>query len=472
MTAPAEPGAAPTGPATGPATPAPSVPGPGTGTSSRMTTPRIEEVALRLPDWMGSIRFRLTVMYSLVLFGLASVLVGGLYLAIAARLDDQPMAQTEPAFLVVPQPDGTTSFEQVETQDLQTFEEQVNRRSLQLLKGYSFSAVGFLFIASLGVGWLIAGRVLAPIDRITAVARDIQATDLARRIDLRGPPDELKDLADTFDDMLGRLEDAFQQQRRFIQEASHELRNPLAVIRTNLEVTLDDPDATTEDLRATAEVVNRSTARMSVLVDDLLTYAREGAPVREVGPVDLAEVVVDAAADFAASAAARDLELVAAPPSDGEPVGVVGDRVALRQAVANLVANAVRLAPEGTAVRLAAGREGPWAWLAVDDAGPGIPAADHDRVFERFWRGDQQRARTEGRSGLGLAIVRQVALTHGGEVRLVDNARGGSTFTLWLPAVEPAATDPDPTPSRSPLAVGGRGRLRSQRATEQEPTSS
>lgn len=439
------------------------------GTSSRMTTPRIEEVALRLPDWMGSIRFRLTVLYSLVLFGLASIVVGGLYLAIAARLDDQPMAKTGSGVLVVPQADGTRLVEPVQTSDLVSFEELVNRRSLQVLRGYSFSALGLLFVASLGVGWLVAGRVLAPIDRITAVARDIQATDLARRIDLRGPPDELKDLADTFDGMLGRLDDAFQQQRRFIQEASHELRNPLAVIRTNLEVTLDDPDASVEDLRATAEVVNRSAARMGVLVDDLLTYAREGSPVREVGPVDLSEVVVDAAADFTASAQARHLDLVASPPA-GDPVLVVGDRTALRQALANLVANAVRLAPEGTAVRLAAGREGPWAWVAVDDAGPGIPAEHHEHVFERFWRGDQQRARAEGRSGLGLAIVRRIAELHGGEVRLVDNDRGGSTFTLWLRAMEDeVVVDPDPTPSRSPLVASARSRLRSQRAADQEP---
>ena len=420
------------------------------GTSSRMTTPRIEQVALRLPDWMGSIRFRLTVMYSLVLFGLAAVVVGGIYVAIAARLDDDSMAQTGSGIFVQIRPDGSQVIEQVETSDLVSFEEQVNRRSLQLLKGYSFSALGLLFVASLGVGWLIAGRVLAPIDRITAVARDIQATDLARRIDLRGPPDELKDLADTFDDMLGRLDDAFQQQRRFIQEASHELRNPLAVIRTNLEVALDDPDASVEDLRATAEVVNRSTARMSVLVDDLLTYAREGAPVREVGSVDLDEVVADAVADFAAGAQARTLDLVAEPAPAREPVRVVGDRVALRQAVANLVANAVRLAPGGTAVRLAAGREGPWVWIAVDDAGPGIPAEDHEHVFERFWRGDPQRARAEGRSGLGLAIVRQVAALHGGEVRLAANARGGSTFTLWLPAeARSQAEVQDSTASRS-----------------------
>lgn len=416
---------------------------PSAGTSSRMTTPRIEQVALRLPDWMGSIRFRLTALYSLVLFGLAAVLVGGLYLALAARLDDNPVARTSSGVLVQIRPDGSQVIEPVETADLVSFEERVNRRSLQLLRSYSFSALGLLFITSLGVGWFVAGRVLAPIDRITAVARDIQATDLSRRIDLRGPPDELKDLADTFDGMLGRLEDAFQQQRRFIQEASHELRNPLAVIRTNLDVALDDPDPTVEDLRATGEVVRRATSRMGVLVDDLLTYAREGSPARQVSRVVLADVVDDTVAEFAASASARRLDLVSDPRTPGEDeVAVEGDRVALRQAVANLVANAVRLAPEGTSIRLAAGREGPWAWLAVDDAGPGIPAEHHERVFERFWRGDQRRARAEGRSGLGLAIVRQIAEAHGGEVKLADNPRGGSTFTIWLPEARSQTAPP------------------------------
>lgn len=406
------------------------------GTSSRMTTPRIERVALQLPDWMGSIRFRLTALYSLVLFGLAATVVAGLYLAIAARLEDESMAGRRTIPGIETLPDGSQVITPIEVTDLQTFEANVNRRALQALRTYSFTALGLLFVSSLGVGWFIAGRVLAPIDRITAVARDIQVTDLSRRIDLRGPPDELKDLADTFDDMLGRLEEAFSQQRRFIQEASHELRNPLAVIRTNLDVALDDPDPTVDDLRATAEVVLRSASRMGVLVDDLLTYAREGAPVRTFSRVSLGEVVDETTAEFLASAQARNLELTSEPPE--APVVVHADRVALRQAVANLVANAVRLAPGGTEVRLASGTDGPWAWIAVDDAGPGIPEDDHERVFERFWRGDQKRARAEGRSGLGLAIVRQIAITHGGEVRLADNPRGGSTFTIWLPlAVAP-----------------------------------
>lgn len=424
-------------------------------TSSRMTTPRVEAVALRLPDWMGSIRFRLTALYSLVLFGLAATLVGGIYLALAARLDDESMARkSTPAVIDQVLPNGQVVRQRVEVTELESFEAGVNRRALQLLRTYSFSALGVLFVSSLGVGWLIAGRVLAPIDRINAVARDIQATDLSRRIDLRGPPDELKDLADTFDDMLGRLDDAFSQQQRFIQEASHELRNPLAVIRTNLDVALADPDASSAELRQAAEVVNRSVTRMGVLVDDLLTYAREGAPTRARARVALDGVVDDTAAEFAATASARGLELEVEAPTAGAREGAVvrADRVAVRQAVANLVANAVRLAPEATTVRLALGVAGSWAWIAVDDAGPGVPAEDRERVFERFWRGDGRRARAEGRSGLGLAIVREIAQSHGGEVRLAANLRGGSTFTLWLPAAAADGGGHDPSEGPTPAS--------------------
>ena len=130
--------------------------------------------------------------------------------------------------------------------------------------------------------------------------RRIQASDLSQRIELGGPDDELRRLADTFDDMLGRVDEAFESQRQFIHEASHELRNPLAVIRTNLEVTLSDPAADADDLRHTAEVVERSTERMAKLVDDLLVYARKGTLSMEREPVDVGLLISDAADEFAA----------------------------------------------------------------------------------------------------------------------------------------------------------------------------
>ena len=287
------------------------------------------------------------------------------------------------------------------------------------------------------------------------MAREISATDLTRRIALQGPDDELHELADTFDDMLGRLDEAFASQRQFIQEASHELRNPLAVIRTNLEVTLTDPDASTDDLRHTAEVVERSTDRMTRLVDDLLLYARNETPAldRERGR-----------RRRAGARGGRRVPGAGRGPRADHLVGgrrpgllVTGDRNALRQALANLLANATRLAPTGTQVRVRAGREGPWIWLAVDDQGPGIAPDDQDRIFQRFWRGDAERAGGEKRSGLGLTIVRQIVEAHGGEVKLVSVLGHGSTFAIWLPALVGEPASPSTGPGAPPVATG-RGR--------------
>jgi signal transduction histidine kinase len=386
---------------------------------------------------MGTIRFRLTMIYSLVLFGLGAVVVGAIYLGLASQLDDEPVSQELPATRVIETPEGFVVEEGVIRAEMRTLEELVNERALEQLRNYSFSALILLFIASLVVGWIVSGRVLAPIDRITAVARDIQATDLSRRIRLGGPHDELREVADTFDAMLDRLDQAFETQRRFVQEASHELRNPLAVMRTNLEVTLADPDATPEDLRKTAVIVGNSAERMTHLVDDLLLFARQETPALELEPVDLAEVVHGVAAEFQVPAETRGITVErTADPG----VRVLGDRQALRQALANLLANAVRLAPEGSRIRVAAGVDRGWAWMAVEDQGPGIAEADRQRVFQRFYRGDGTKGRDEGRSGLGLAIVRQIAEAHGGEARLASEPGRGSTFSVWIPAQTRPAT--------------------------------
>ncbi len=393
---------------------------------------RMVQLADALPDWAGSVRFRLTALYSLVLFGLAAFMVAGLYGVLASRLSDENVYRTYNVTRVEQVPGGIRLTPTEVRAEYRSVEQLANARALGLLRTYSASALGLLFLASLGVGWAVAGRVLAPIGRITGVARDIQATDLTRRIALRGPPDELKELADTFDAMLARLDDAFEGQRRFIQETSHELRNPLAVIRTNLEVALADPNADAGELRRAAELVGRTADRMSTLVDDLLVYARRGAPAHEVGPVVLAPLVAEAEEEFRVLAQARGLNLVVAASSEAV---VSGDRIALRRALANLLSNAVRLAPEGSTITVGSGVHEGRAWVAVADEGPGISAADRDKVFQRFWRGNQASAREDGRSGLGLAIVHQIAGDHAGTIELTESPLGGSVFTIWLPAV-------------------------------------
>ena len=399
---------------------------------------RLVQLADALPDWVGSVRFRLTALYSLVLFALAAFMVAGLYAVLATRLNDEKVYRTYQVTRLEQVPGGVVLTPTQVRAEYRSVEQLANARALNLLRTYSLSALVLLFLASLIVGWIVAGRVLAPIGRITAVARDISGSDLSRRIALHGPPDELKELADTFDAMLTRLDDAFDSQQRFIQETSHELRNPLAVIRTNLEVALADPGASAGDLRATAELVERTASRMSRLVDDLLVYARRGAPAHDVAPVDLAPLVVESEEEFLAPAGARDLALVVtAPPG----TWVRGDRIALRRALANLLTNAVRLAPEGSTVSVGTGVHEGRAWLSVADEGPGIAPEDRAKVFQRFWRGPQASAREDGRSGLGLAIVEQIARDHGGSVELTESAPGGSVFTLWLPAVDAGAAD-------------------------------
>ena len=383
----------------------------------------------RLPEWTRSIRFRYTLLYSAVLFGLAAVVLAAVYVVLLMALQATPVSTSKGVWC--PRVGGPCY-------NLITFREAerlVNAEILDKLRFYMIGALGVLFVSSLGVGWVVAGRVLAPIGRITAVARDIQATDLSRRIQLPGPEDELKQLADTFDAMLARLDAAFGAQRQFVADASHELRNPLAIIRTNADVALTDPDATPEDLRQAIAVVKRAGDRMSLLVGDLLALARRQQPTLEHEPVDLGAAVAEASDDFVVPAETRDIVLDRAIAPG---VVVTGDREALKRVVANLLDNAVRLAPAGSRIRLATGSEDNRAWIAVADEGPGIAPDDQAHVFDRFWRADKARSRSDGGTGLGLAIVRQLVESHGGEVRLHSKVGVGSSFVVWLPITRPA----------------------------------
>lgn len=383
----------------------------------------------------------MAVVTSVVLFGLATVVVAGVYVVQARSLADEPVTRQ-----VVSQgrwPDGTPVVVQSEVLDLSLLiEKEANTRALQQLRNTSVLALGLLYVGSIGIGWVVAGQLLRPIHRITAVARDISATDLTRRIALEGPRDELTDLADTFDDMLERLDEAFESQRAFVHEASHELRNPLASIRTTVEVALaqDDPEG---DRRA-LEVVERSSARIAALVDDLLVHARQGRIQRSPSPVDLEELVREVSDELAASAEAEGVRLVVqqtggtveAPGPGRSVLEVTGDREGLAQALSNLVLNALRFAPEGSRIVVATGASGPRAWVSVTDEGPGIAVEDQERIFQRFVRLEAGRSpgtRDGYHSGLGLTIVRQVAEAHGGGVEVASAPGQGATFTIWLP---------------------------------------
>lgn len=274
------------------------------------------------PQRLGSIRTRIALLYSVLLFGLASIILGVIYLSFSQSLSDEKISQQNSE---IRQDDDSSRSE--ETQELMLFEEKVNQNALEQLRNYIFLALAGLLLISLTVGWYVAGIVLKPIKHITFAAREISATDLSKRIDLRGPSDELRDLADTFDDMLERLDKAFHNQREFVEEAAHELRNPLAVLRANLEVVIADPDSTIEDFVSAGEVASRASDRMGKLVDDLLLYAHHERPDLQRTDVDLSELVINTVQDFQAEAKSSGVLLESECDSH---LKVLGDASALR----------------------------------------------------------------------------------------------------------------------------------------------
>jgi signal transduction histidine kinase len=417
---------------------------------------------MKLPLWTQTIRFRLTLTYSAVLIVLSALLLGGVYVALSQILDPKPLSQI-PVKKYYKDAHGNVQIKQgevIQAAEISSLQSAVNYQTLQTLRNYSVAGMGVLFLVSLGTGWWLSGRVLRPVRRITTTAQEISATDLSRRIALEGPHDELRNLADTVDGMLGRLETAFLTQRQLVDDASHELRNPLAVIQANVDAVLAHDDTPPDDRAQATAIVGRAIQRMTRLVEDLLASARRSSPAFVDADVDLATIAGEAAEEYELLAADRELRVVRRL-SPG-PIAA-GDASALRRAVDNLLSNAVRLARGGSELVLAVGSRNGWAWVAVRDEGPGIAPDDADRVFDRFYRAGQQQppatipSSGQRRAGLGLAIVRQIAESHGGTVTLHSELGIGTTFVIWLPERSLTNTtrrSPTP-PTEDPLGPRG-----------------
>lgn len=278
-----------------------------------------------------------------------------------------------------------------------------------------------------GLAWWWAGRAVRPIDRVRAVAEDIEATDLSRRIGLDRGPAELVSLAASFDAMLERLEEAAETQRRLIEDTSHDLRTPLSVLMTSADVLLAHPNPTIEVYRQGLERSRTAAVRLQATVDELLVDARGRARTIARQPADLVALVRTVVEEFGAAAAAKGIEL----PTTGPRVAECRvDRPTVRRAVSNLVDNAIRYAPAGTAVELHVESTESQVAVVVTDHGSGIPSAEQGRIFQRFWR---NRHDVEG-TGLGLPIANQVALAHGGQLTVTSPgpAGDGCVFRLIL----------------------------------------
>jgi two-component system, OmpR family, sensor kinase len=279
-------------------------------------------------------------------------------------------------------------------------------------------SVAVLLLASL-LAWVVAGRVLAPLRVLRDATREITESDMTRRIDVEGD-DELADLASNFNQMVGRLEEAFASQKSFISDAGHELRTPITIIRGHLDVMGDDP----EERRETLELVGDELDRMGRLVNDLLLLAKASRPdFLQPETVDLSELTRELFAK-ASALASRDWRLGAV--GSGQ---IVADRQRLTQAVMNLSQNAAAHTADDDAVELGSELRNGHALLWVKDTGPGVPPEAQARIFDRFVRLE----RTGDGAGLGLAITAAVAEAHGGRVELDSRPGAGARFTVVIP---------------------------------------
>jgi signal transduction histidine kinase len=298
-------------------------------------------------------------------------------------------------------------------------------------------AGGAALVAALLAGYLLAARTASPLRRFAATAAEVDAGDLTPRLDSRpADAEELRTLAEAFNHMLDRLDRAFAQQRRFVSDASHELRSPLTAIRGQLEVLARNNSPSAEDVRRVEVMTMKEMGRVERLVDDLLALARldEGVGL-ELRDVQVAVFLGDLAA-------AEPHETTEAGELCGGTIRVDPDLLA--QVIRNLLSNAHRHAGPGGRVALSARAEGESFVVTVDDDGPGIPPTERERVFDRFHRSEAARDRASGGSGLGLGIARAIVARHGGRIWIEESPLGGARVSFALPGFKPTMRDLSP----------------------------
>jgi heavy metal sensor kinase len=288
-------------------------------------------------------------------------------------------------------------------------------------------------LASTG-GYFLARKSLSPVSAMTERAGHISEVNLHQRLPVENAHDELGRLASTFNGLLERLDQAFDRQRRFIADASHELRTPVAILQGEAEVALSQASRSSAEYRESLTFLHQETRRLARIVEDLFTLTRADSGQYPITPREfyLDELAGECAQSMRSIAEEKGISLKVSAP---EELKIFADESLLRRMLINLMSNAIKYAPAGGRVEVACRQVPGGAELSVSDNGPGIPPEQQQRIFERFFRGDQARTRTgdDGGAGLGLSIARWIAEVHNGRLNLAKSDSTGSTFTAWLP---------------------------------------
>jgi len=398
-----------------------------------MRAPRLLQ---RTPSWLrlprSTARLRLTVLYGGVFLA-----CGAAVLVLTYLLDGRA---TRPATLHgYSPPNGSTpakiqldplaAAQQARVHDLKAellAQIASDRHQLLIQSGIALTVVA---VAALAIGWFMAGRVLRPLSTITAAARRISASSLHERLALSGPDDELKELADTLDNLFGRLEASFDAQRRFAANASHELRTPLTRERALIEVTRANSASTTDTWQDVSQDLLAFNAEQESIIDALLTLASSEAGLAQPEHADLAAITGAALAVPRPGISRLGLNVQASL----RPAILDGEPLLIQRLVTNLIDNAVRHNIPSGGIRVSAGTRDGHAVLSVINSGQDIPSADVDRLFQPFQRLGPRTARGDGGHGLGLSIVRAIAIAHGARITARPRPGGGLSIDVSFP---------------------------------------
>jgi signal transduction histidine kinase len=392
--------------------------------------------------WPQKVRTRLTALYVLLFLVAGSSLLALTYGLLASRLPATSHSAKNAALhnakllaLCKQEPKAKLVADSVQKQCERAFaagasagSQNQRDQTLNSLLLVSLIGLGLTGVASAGLGWLLSGRTLGPMRAITETARRASELHLGERIALTGPDDELKELADTFDEMLGRLDAAFASQKRFVANAAHELRTPLTAMRTSIEVTLSKPSPTPEQLEAMAAKVRRSSERAEATIEALLTLA-----MSERGPatndlLDLATAAEDALDHAAPSIAKLKLTVEAAL----ESATTSGDPVLLERMIANLIDNAVRHNNPNGWIRVHTAERNGDAMFEIENSGPDVPEHIIPSLFEPFARAEQRLKPLDG-VGLGLSIANAIGIAHHSALLARSRSDGGLHVSIILP---------------------------------------
>jgi signal transduction histidine kinase len=367
-------------------------------------------------SFIKTFRFRLTLWFVTFLILMVFALITGLNLTLSRYRS------------TLPEPDFQTSS------DLQSWNQKFNDVKSTIFRdfrNYSFIGMGIVIVVGAAVVYFFSGRMLQPVTKVSKLAKRISYSNLKERLNYSGPEDEIKRLADTFDKMLARLEGAVESQKYFIQDASHELRTPIATALTNIEVLEMNSQATVKDYQELSQILKLSLERLNNISNSLLLLSSDNNAIVVQLKIDLS-VVIDEIVKESTSEAKRQGVSIIWNSQAFHPV-VLGDEYRIKQAIFNLIDNAIKYNRPGGSVEITIQTHEQSIVIKITDTGIGIGPEDLPQIFDRFYRIDKSRSRQRGGSGLGLAIVKKIIEEHAGKISVESILGKGSTFGVILP---------------------------------------